>query len=66
MNKSRLVLTVYSRTYKAANDDASSSAVHSKPKELNDAERRTGSGWDPFEVWRTRIRLSLKRDPLER
>ncbi len=63
MNRNRLVLTVYSRTYKAANDDGLSEAVHSTPRAFDDAEGRTSSGWDPFEVWRTRIRPSLKRDP---
>ncbi len=66
MNRNRLVLTVYSRTYKAANDDGLSSAVFSPQKSRNDSEVQPASGWDPFEVWRTRVRPALKRESRER
>jgi hypothetical protein len=65
MNKNRLVLTVYSRTYKAANDDALSKAAHSTQRLAQHNEVPASGGWDPFEVWRTRIHPILKR-PLER
>ncbi len=66
MNRNRLVLTVYSRTVKAANDDGLSNAVRSSRRVSNDTETRTSGGWDPFEVWRSRIRPTLKLDPQKR
>ncbi len=56
MKKNPLALTVY-RTVKAANDDGSSATSafpNPIPAHLPFAGR---SGWDPFEVWRTRIRI---------
>jgi len=56
MKKNPLALTVY-RTAKAANDDGSSATpvfANSLAPHLPLAGR---SGWDPFEVWRTRIHL---------
>ncbi|MGB6451356.1 MAG: hypothetical protein WBE92_11440 [Steroidobacteraceae bacterium] len=62
MKKNPLVLTVYSRMYQAANDDGMSEAACSTKNVYDRNERRTNSGWDPLEVWRTRIRPTLKRD----
>jgi hypothetical protein len=61
MKKNPLALTVY-RTVKAANDDATalSASSHSTPMHSALPGR---SGWDPFEVWRTRIHVVLDRDP---
>ena len=65
MTKNPLVLTVYSRTYQAANDDGLSNAACSTQSVSDPNETRTSSGWDPLEVWRTRIRPNLKRDQPE-
>lgn len=63
MKKNPLALTVY-RTVKAANDDGSS-AISAFPNSMSAhlplAQR---CGWDPFEVWRTRIRIIDAADPL--
>jgi hypothetical protein len=62
MKKNPLALTVY-RTVKAANDDGSSATpalANPIPAHLPLAGR---SGWDPFEVWRTRIRIIAVREP---
>ena len=62
MKKNPLALTVY-RSVKAANDDGSSAASASPvsaPPYLPLAAR---SGWDPFEVWRTRIRVVVTLGP---
>ena len=62
MKKNPLALAVY-RSVKAANDDGSSAAAvssHSLPPQMPLAGR---SGWDPFEVWRTRIRVVVARKP---
>jgi len=54
MNKNTVALAVY-RTVKAANDDNPASEFRgSAPPHLPLSGR---SGWDPFEVWRTRIRV---------
>ncbi|MGH8150193.1 MAG: hypothetical protein ACRETB_09520 [Steroidobacteraceae bacterium] len=56
MKKNGLVLTVYSRTYRAANDDGPGIHVQrSTQSKLSEVETSLRSGWDPFEVWRTRI-----------
>jgi hypothetical protein len=65
MTKNPLVLTVYSRTYQAANDDGLSPASCSTQRVSEPDETRTRSGWDPVEVWRTRIRPNLKRGHAE-
>lgn len=60
MKKNPLALTVY-RSIKAANDDGSGAASAPSipaPAYLPLAGR---SGWDPFEVWRTRIRVVVTR-----
>ncbi len=62
MKKNPLVLTVYSRTYQAANDDGLSSAPCSTERLSDPNPTRTRGGWDPIEVWRTRIRPTLKRE----
>jgi len=62
MKKNPLALTVY-RSVKAANDDGSSAGAvssNSLPPHIALAGR---SGWDPFEVWRTRIRVVVTRKP---
>jgi len=62
MKKNPLALTVY-RSVKAANDDGSSAAAvsaNSLPPHIPLVGR---SGWDPFEVWRTRIRGVVTRKP---
>lgn len=62
MKKNPLALSVY-RTIKAANDDGSS--VISQAVQLGSWQTPAAarSGWDPFEVWRTRIRPSAGHDP---
>ena len=63
MKKNPLALTVY-RTVKAANDDGSS-ATSAFSSSISAHLPLTGrSGWDPFEVWRTRIRIIDAGDPL--
>jgi hypothetical protein len=62
MKKNLLALTVY-RTVKAANDDGSS-AASVYPSSIAPHLPLTGrSGWDPFEVWRSRIRVIDAREP---
>ncbi|HEY2591274.1 MAG TPA: hypothetical protein VGI35_06750 [Steroidobacteraceae bacterium] len=56
MKKNPLALTVY-RAVKAANDDGSS-AVSAFPSSISQhLPLAARSGWDPFEVWRTRIHV---------
>jgi hypothetical protein len=62
MNKNSLPLIVYSRTMKAANDDGSSGPTHSTSTAAMRTPATERSGWDPFEVWRTRIRAAAARD----
>lgn len=60
MKKNIVALAVY-RTVKAANDDASqpgSASANSAPLHMPLSGR---SGWDPFEVWRTRIHVTIVR-----
>lgn len=64
MIKNRLVLTVVTRRYKAANDDGLERTAAST-RLYDDNEARTSGGWDPFEVWRTRIRPALKLESPE-
>ena len=61
MKKNLVALTVY-RSVKAANDDGPSAAsvTDSAPPHLPIVGR---GGWDPFEVWRTRIHVVLARTP---
>lgn len=61
MKKNLVALTIY-RSVKAANDDGSTVAAvsDSAPSPLPIAGR---GGWDPFEVWRTRIHVVLARNP---
>jgi hypothetical protein len=44
-------LTLFPRALKAANEEIESAVT--APSEKN--ERQRTSGWDPYEVWRTRI-----------
>ncbi|MGH8258249.1 MAG: hypothetical protein ACREUG_01005 [Steroidobacteraceae bacterium] len=64
MKKNPLALTDYSRTMKAANDDGASGAsgVMHPPTIASTRTSSQRSGWDPFEVWHTRIRQRADRD----
>jgi hypothetical protein len=61
MKKNPLALTVY-RTVKAANDDGSSASSAFSNTVSPHLPLAGRSGWDPFEVWRTRIRLIDARE----
>jgi len=61
MNKNSLALSVF-RTIKAANDDDSSAATVS-PNLAKLPLLFWQNGWDPFEIWRTRIRVAIARGP---
>lgn len=64
MNQNSLVFSVYSRRYKAANDDGPDISVQRPIRsDISEVETTLRGGWDPFEVWRTRIRNPSKRDP---
>ena len=66
MKKNPLALTVY-RTVKAANDDGSSAAAAYTNSVTPHLQLAPRSGWDPFEVWRTRIRvLDVRQMPRPR
>jgi hypothetical protein len=56
MNNNPLVLSVYSRSYKAANDEQSTEQHRSSRRALESDPLGLERGWDPYEVWRTRIR----------
>ncbi len=63
MNNNLVVLSVYSRTYTAANDDGPSESARRQSRRPPETEGHVQrSGWDPYEVWRTRIRPASKRD----
>ena len=64
MKKNLVALTSY-RTVKAANDDGSSAVAVSNPAPSYLAAEGRG-GWDPFEVWRTRIHVVIVRHPRKR
>lgn len=65
MKKNLLALTVY-RTAKAANDDDSSAPPVSPDTTAHYLPFTGRSGWDPFEVWRTRIRVVVTRGRAKR
>jgi len=65
MNNNPLVLSVYTRTYKAANDEQSAGQPRSPRRMPEDEPLRQVRGWDPYEVWRTRIRVRSTFDPLD-
>ncbi len=44
-------LTTNPRALKAANEDFTGTAA-----EVRKAEHQPASGWDPYEVWRTRVK----------
>ncbi|MGH8219523.1 MAG: hypothetical protein ACREUT_13325 [Steroidobacteraceae bacterium] len=56
MKKNTVALAVY-RSVKAANDDGSYRAPVSATSGLPRIPLAGRSGWDPFEVWRTRIHV---------
>ncbi|GEM_PF-1050805 len=60
MKKNPLALSVY-RKIKAANDEVSAAG---SPTAAASTQRPAGqrAGWDPFEVWRTRIRPGAGRE----
>jgi len=56
-------LTLFPRALKAANEELVSVATPSEKSE------RRAAGWDPYEVWRTRIKApqdSIRRLPQNR
>jgi hypothetical protein len=57
-------LAVYARA-QAANDEAGASSISSAEQQDSgeDAAIHPAGGWDPFEVWRTRIKAAQKSDP---
>ncbi len=62
MKKNLVALTVY-RSVKAANDEESS-AVSETDSAASYLQPLAGrGGWDPFEVWRTRIHVVVARNP---
>jgi hypothetical protein len=66
MNNNLLMLSVYSRTYKAANDEEQGASQYGSSRRMREGEPlRRERGWDPFEVWRTRVRAPSTIDPLE-
>jgi hypothetical protein len=59
-------LAVYARA-KAANDEEVADTIspeqaHDATDATDDAANQSASGWDPFEVWRTRIKVAPKSD----
>lgn len=62
MKKNPLALIVYDRAIKAANEDGSSDTRRPESVSAQSPALERG-GWDPFEVWRTRIRPATGRDP---
>ncbi|HEY8507186.1 MAG TPA: hypothetical protein VIL32_02450 [Steroidobacteraceae bacterium] len=48
-------LTTYPRALKAANEDFLPAPVSGQ----DNAERQTTAGWDPYEVWRTRVKAPM-------
>ena len=67
MKTVHVALAVYART-QAANEEADSSTLSPDDPQgsAGDAANQPASGWDPFEVWRTRIKAAQKSDPRER
>jgi hypothetical protein len=64
MKKSQMALIVDAR--KAANDDEFTTiAPVTRPNAAPKAPAAS-NGWDPFEVWRTRIKTESQFDPVER
>lgn len=59
MLNNRDALTTYPRPLVAANDDSMSSAAQAQKP-----DRTRSGGWDPYEVWRTRIKEA--RDTADR
>jgi hypothetical protein len=68
MKTVHVALAVYARA-QAANDEASSNPLPSEAQhegvEAAANQLASGCGWDPFEVWRTRIKGAQKSDPRE-
>jgi hypothetical protein len=60
MKKNHFALTVYAHAIKAANDDRIDEPVVKAPGSTTRPIRES-SGWDPYEVWRTRIRFAPER-----
>jgi len=61
MLNNRDALTTYPRPRVAANDDAIDPAAQAQTP-----DRTRSGGWDPYEVWRTRIKEagdSARREP---
>lgn len=55
MKGNPLSLTLFSRLRQAANDDGSGGTGESTSQSSMRPPEGERSGWDPFEVWRTRI-----------
>ncbi len=65
MKKNMLALAVY-RSVKAANDDGSSAIPLPGTPAASLISASTPPGWDPFEVWRTRVRPGSYRGTREK
>jgi hypothetical protein len=63
MKTVHVALSVYTRA-QAANDEAAAKTLSAgEPHEgAEDAANQPAGGWDPFEVWRTRIKAAQKSD----
>jgi hypothetical protein len=66
MKTVHVALAVYARA-QAANEEASTSLLSAEEQHegAEDAANQPAGGWDPFEVWRTRIKSAQKSDPRE-
>jgi hypothetical protein len=60
MKKNLVALTVYAHAIQAANDDGVGDPV-TKGSVPASRSIREARGWDPYEVWRTRIRFAPER-----
>jgi hypothetical protein len=67
MKTVHVALAVYARA-QAANEEAGSTPLPSEERHegAEDAANQSAGGWDPFEVWRTRIKSAQKSDPREK
>jgi hypothetical protein len=63
MKTVQVALAIYARG-QAANEEADSSTPSTEtPRDsADDAANHPTPGWDPFEVWRTRIKTGQKSD----